>query len=67
MDCKDGRWRSQGPSGRVRKSLTLGIRVLNTFQEIGFWDFPGCPVVKTSPSNLGRGGGGCGFDPWLGS
>ena len=28
-----------------------------------WWDFPGSPVVKTSPSNAG----GCRFDPWSGS
>ena len=30
-------------------------------------NFPGGPVVKTSPSNVGGAGWGCGFDPWSGN
>ena len=35
-------------------------------QTVTPWDFSGGPVVKTSPSNASRGGGGR-FYPWLGS
>ena len=33
---------------------------------LSFGDFPGCPVVRTSPSNAGGGGRVCRFGPWWG-
>ena len=42
----------------------LSIQILCAFLNLLFRDFPGSPVLRTSPS---VGGGGGEFDPWLGS